>query len=172
MSVCMSMHQQQSNLIVVLTAAAGGCYLGFPPSPSLLRHCFSELHSWREPPPHPCKAMYVVSRVHLGIFTPRLGHVDRRVQNNPSYYLPPLRCWLPHSCCSVCEENVFVRRMLQLYIPTTEPLSKDTTVVYTWVQGHDTRTIVVPEAKVTTMEVYIKYYIYNKLHHPRVKVSV
>ena len=60
----------------------------------------SELHSWREPPPHPCKAMYVVSRVHLGIFTPRLDRVDRRVQNNPSYYLltisssslPPLRC--------------------------------------------------------------------------------
>ena len=58
-------------------------------------------------------------------------------------------------CCS----SVFVKRMLLLYIPTTEPLSKDTTVVYTWVQGHDTRTIVVPEAKVTTMEVFIYIYI-------------
>ena len=101
----------------------------------------SELHSWREPPPHPCKAMYVVSRVHLGIFTPRLDRVDRRVQNNPSYYLltisssslPPLRCWRPH----VFEENVFVMRMLQLlYLQ----------------QNHCTRTqqLYIPDSKVTT----------------------
>ena len=147
MLVCMSMHQQQSNLIVVLAVAAtsGSRHL----RRYWLRHCWTSLMAGTSSAS--LQMMYVVSRVHLGIFTPRLDRVDMRVQNNPSYYLltissssslQPICCRHPHSCCSVFEENVIVMRILQLLYLQMNHCPR-TTVVYTWFQGHDTRTIVV-----------------------------